>query len=177
MGRVPSLHTIDVGDRIILWGGALCALWCAWSGIPELYPSDARSSLSPSPTTKHLSRHGQRARVGRIAPVTVSLGPPELWVWGVGRFLFATCSSKAPRATEGTWAQAWRGLRAQVDKKRGREPLSCAQPWLALKEAVSTCLLSSSAPRRQIKNQLRAGSGFARRRRESWGHWAVGWMG
>ena len=31
-------------------------------------------------------------------------------------------------------------------------------------EMVSTCLLSSTAPRLQIKNQLRAGGGFTRQR-------------
>lgn len=66
MGRVPSLHTIDTGVPIILWGKPLCALWCVWSNIPELHPSDASSFLSPNPTTKYLSRRGQCAQGGQI---------------------------------------------------------------------------------------------------------------
>lgn len=56
--------------------------------------------------------------------------------------------------------EGWWGLRAQHCKKRGvgvGAPLRCPELRRALKEMISTCLLSSAAPRLQIKNQLRAG--------------------
>ena len=50
---------------------------------------------------------------------------------------------------------------------------------LALKEMISTCLLSSAAPRLQIKNQLRVGRRICQAEvgGEGWGLWAARWMG
>lgn len=34
MGRIPSLHTIDIGDPIILWGGApVCTVVCGAASL------------------------------------------------------------------------------------------------------------------------------------------------
>lgn len=108
-------------------------------------------------------------RMGTMMPTLHHLPvPPEgsgLWQ-GRGAFLLPHSPPKSLGKESKRAKQRASGMRVSGDGRprsasnggvgRGA-PLRCPELRLALKEMISTCLLSSAAPRLQIKNQLRAG--------------------
>lgn len=154
---------------------------CGCQAAPPAPTPQAPGAPSlPVLTAKSTSRRGQVAPGGQNRPCATSglggqvdlnghhnanpvLSPRAPKSYGLrGAFFLPYAPPKFLGQQRESETRLGGDLRAQDGKKLGWESPSTALST-AGSEGVSTCILSSTAPRLQIKNQLRAGGGCARR--------------